>query len=309
MCVPDRDGNPLSLPRRVTDASRLPENPHRQAPMVRTPDQILWSKELIQTYQVTQSYLRGLVNTEGNIAAKTFTWTIGGTFGEAQERGANGNLLAGSSDYTSVSVVTSEYHALQKNTEFNLATAPVNVRMQMQKQVVSEQNKTTDRLIIQAMGTTTHQPFGATGTVISLSALLKAETIQDQYVVEGPKTWIVTPAFYNQLLKIPQFTSRDYVAETDKPYMKGMDALMWNKTAIVKVPNLPGVGTSAAKCYYFHQQAVGHAFNMTEQDVVSGNNDEHNYCWVRATAMQGAKLILPYGCMEFIHDDASAIAS
>lgn len=273
---------------------------------VRTPDQIKYSRELIQQYQVMKSYFRGFVNTEGNVQAKTFTWSIGQVAGEAQKRGANGLFVPGDDVNTQASVQLDEYGSLRRNTEFNVFTAPTNVRTQMQALNIAETNKTTDRLIVNALSGATQVPFTTTGSVITLNKVLECNNILDQNAVpDTDRAWFVSPKFFNRLMLIPQFTSRNYV--TDEPYMKKMEARVYNGTTYIKHPGLPGVGTASAYSYLFHKEAIGHALVMGEENVDSDFNREQKYFWANATSMQGAKLLLPAGVVAFVHDDSVAI--
>jgi hypothetical protein len=72
-------------------------------------------------------------------------------------------------------------------------------------------------------------------------------------------------------------------------------------------PNLTGVGSASEKCYFYHRDAIGSAFdNGGGLNVAIGYDDEQDYSYARASSFTGAKLLQQSGIVQFLHD-ASAI--
>jgi hypothetical protein len=66
------------------------------------------------------------------------------------------------------------------------------------------------------------------------------------------------------------------------------------------------VGTSAEKCYFYHKNATGSAFDMENLKVAIGYDDEDDYSWARASSFTGSVMLQQPGVIQFIHD-ASAL--
>jgi Phage capsid protein len=270
-------------------------------------EQTIFAREMIEEYEVTKSYMRGLVNTKGKVEAKTFTWTLSGKAGMAEERGANGEFVPGDDIQDQISVQLKEYGSYRRKMGFNIYTSPVDDRKEQQRKNLTETNRLTDKLIIDQLATATQYPMGATASVFSLAAYQSLRNRLDTNVVSAhSRTFLVTPALFNRTLAIKEFASRDYV--TDEPFMKPLmeQGRMFNGTLFLMHPGLPGVGTNSAKCYMFQKEALGHAMVMGEANVKSGHNEEQDYFWSNAISMQGAKLLLPEGVAVYNHDDSIA---
>ena len=69
---------------------------------------------------------------------------------------------------------------------------------------------------------------------------------------------------------------------------------------------MTGVGTSAEKCYFYHRNAIGSAFDMESLEVEIGRDAEQNYSFARATSLTGSVMLQQAGVVQFLHD-ASAI--
>jgi hypothetical protein len=274
---------------------------------VRSAEQTVFAREMIEEYEVTKSYMRGLVNTKGKVEAKTFTWTLSGKAGMAEERGANGEFVPGDDIQDQVSVQLKEYGSYRRKMGFNIYTSPVDDRKEQQRKNLTETNRLTDKLIIDQLALATQYPVGAGPQVFSLATFQALQNRLDANAVPRlSRVFLVSTALFNRTMAIKEFVSRDYV--TDEPFMKPMaeQGRIFNGTLFLMHPGLPGAGTNNAKCYLFQKEALGHALVMGEANVKSGHNEEQDYFWSNAISMQGAKLLLPEGIAVFNHDDTVA---
>jgi Phage capsid protein len=271
-----------------------------------TVQQIKYAKELQNQYQIRQSYLRGTVTTEGTINGNQYVFSIEGKAGIAQERGSNGLFVQGDDDQYQTGMMLKEYGSYRRKRNFNIHTSPVDQRKNMQNLNIIEINKRTDKLILDELATTTFRPYGLVGSVMTLSKALEIGSIHDTAVItDMDRIALVSPKLFARLMAVEQFSSSRYV--TDVPFMKKVEARSWNGYTWIKHPGLPGVGTNASKCYFYHKGCIGHGLVMGDTAIKSGVNEEHAYSWANAISMQGAKLILPEGCLEFVHDDVAVI--
>ena len=67
-------------------------------------------------------------------------------------------------------------------------------------------------------------------------------------------------------------------------------------------PNVSGVGTNAEKCFMFHENAIGHAVDISGIDSPVGYNDEQAYSWARASVTVGSVKLQNTGIVVMNHD-------
>jgi hypothetical protein len=72
-------------------------------------------------------------------------------------------------------------------------------------------------------------------------------------------------------------------------------------------PNLPGVGTSAEKCFCFHKSAIGHAYNADNLEARAGYDEEQDYSWARCSIYMGSQILQNSGIVVINHDGSSLI--
>jgi len=106
-------------------------------------------------------------------------------------------------------------------------------------------------------------------------------------------------------MQTSEFTSGYYV---EMKFLNGpaRRVMRWAGFNWIFHPNLTGVGTASEKCYFYHSDAIGSAFDMTGLDTAIGYDDEQDYSYARASSFTGAKLLQQTGIVQFLHD-ASAI--
>ena len=178
----------------------------------------------------------------------------------------------------------------------------------MQKTTRKVLNRRIDADIIAQLDTATSNLGAAASMALSTVAKAKVTLGENEVPTEEiDKMWAVcTPAVEGYLMQIPEFTKADYV---EMKYLAGPTrrTLRWAGFNWIFHPNLTGVGTSSEKCYFYHQDAIGSAFDNGEAlNVAIGYNDEQDYSYARASSFTGAKLLQQSGIVQFLHD-ASAI--
>lgn len=269
--------------------------------------QQIYSNEFVTAYEQKQSYLRGMVQTEGEVKGDTFIFILEGAADEAVERGANGLIPYASDNQSSTSCTLKEYHHLAKKTNFNINSSSVPQRTSMQRRGVISINKKTDSLILAQLDATTFDTNSGTAAAASLALLSESVAIMDQNGVprDGERYGLLTPKAWQQMLKVQQFSSGDYVP--DQPFMRGTEWRLWNSVKWTVHPFLSGVGTNSAKCFIWHRWSVGHGLNMGEMQTKVGANEEHDYSWARTSAYQGAKAIQVGGIVRIKHNDTAAL--
>lgn len=270
---------------------------------------IQYKSELIATFEEQMSWLRQTTVTEAVIKGNQAVFAVAGSGGAAAvTRGINGLIPARADDTTQSTCTLVEWHDLVRKTRFNIFQSQGDQRALMQRTTRAVLNRRIDADIVAQLDTAS-STLGA-ATSMSLSVVGKALTTLGENEVpveEEDKLWaVMTPAVRGYLMQIPEFSSADYV---EMKFLNGPSkrVLRWAGFNWIFHPNLTGVGTASEKCYFFHSNAIGSAFDSGEGlNVAIGYDDEQDYSYARASSFTGAKLLQQSGIVQFLHD-ASAI--
>lgn len=273
--------------------------------MAESAPQTQYRQELIATFEEGMSWLRQTTVTEAVIKGNQAVFLVAGSGGAtAVTRGINGLIPARSDDNTQNTCTLTEWHDLVRKTRFNIFQSQGNQRALMQSTSRKVLNRRIDADIVAQLDTATNT-LGA-ATQASLAIVAKATTTLGENEVpveEEDKMWaVMTPAVRGYLMQIPEFSSADYV---EMKFLNGPSRRVrrWAGFNWIFHPNLTGVGTASEKCYFYHQDAIGSAFDTGEGlNTAIGYDDEQDYSFARATSFTGAKLLQQPGIMQFVHD-------
>lgn len=283
--------------------------------MADTAFQIQYRQEFISGFEALQTLLRDTTTTEAVIKGNQATFLIADSgSATAVNRGVNGLIPARTDDLTQTTATLAEWHDLVRRTRFNIFASQGDGRAIMQKTTMGVINRKIDDDIITQLNTATNDT-GTTSTA-NLNLIVKAKTILGVNEVpwDGQITLLATPAMEGYLLQTTEFGSADYVdarpvqngdtAWTDAPKM-----YKWMGMNMIVHPNLPGVGTSAEKCFLYHKSAIGHAFDTQALDTAVGYDSEQDYSYCRASTFMGSKLLQNSGVVVINHDGSAFAAS
>jgi hypothetical protein len=270
--------------------------------------QTLYNTEWSQAYEQKMSWLRGTVQTKGDVAGNTFVFILEGDADEAVSRGANNNIPYAGDNQDSASCTLAEYHHLARKNNFNIYSSSVDQKLSMQRRGVISTNKKTDALLLAQLDTTSYDTNGGSAAAASLALLSEGVAILDAHFVprDGERYGLLTPMAWQQMMKVKEFSSKDWVS--DQPFMNTTEWRIWNSVKWAVHPGLTGVGTSTAKCFVYHKYAVGHALNKGNMTTKVGVNDEHDYSWARTTSYQGAKKLRDLGIVRIKHNDTASLS-
>ena len=270
---------------------------------------IQYRNELISEFEEGMSWLRQTTVTEAVIKGNQATFLVAGSGGAAAvTRGINGLIPARADSLTQTTATLVEWHDLVRKTRFNIFQSQGDQRSLMQQTTRKVLNRRVDADVIAQLDTATSS-LGAAST-FALSVAAKAVTTLGENEVpvdEVDKMFAVaTPAVRGYIMQLPEATKIDYV---DMKFLMGpaRRLMRWAGFNWIFHPNLTGVGTASEKCYFYHRDAMGSAFDQGEGlDVAIGRDDEQDYSYARASSFTGAKLLQQNGIVQFLHD-ASAI--
>lgn len=282
--------------------------------MADTAFQTQYRDEFIASFEQRQSLLRGTCVTEAVVKGNTAVFMVAGSGdADAVTRGVNGMIPARADDMTQNSCTLSEWHDLVRKTNFNVFASQGNQRAIMQQTTMAVINRKIDQQIITELNTATNDT--GTTTTASLNLFTKAKVILGNNKVpwDGWITLLGTPAFFGYLLQAPEFSNVQYVNQ--KPMESGPDwrdapvMYRWRNVVMIEHPELPGVGTTAEKCFMYHRNAIGHAADTAGLDSAVGYDEEQAYSYARASMNMGAKLLQNSGVVVINHDGSSFTAS
>jgi len=277
--------------------------------MAETAPQIQYRQQLVAEFEEGMSWLRQTTVTEAVIKGNQAVFLIGGSGGAtAVTRGINGLIPARADSLTQQTATLTEWHDLVRKTRFNIFQSQGDQKRLMQETTRKVLNRRIDADIIAQFDTATSN-LGAAAT-FSLGVVAKAATTLGEAEVpveeEDNMFAVATPAVRGYFMQIPEGIKIDYV---DLKYLAGpaRRTMRWGGFNWIFHPNLTGVGTASEKCYFFHRDAIGSAFDSGEGlNTAIGYNDEQDYSYARASSFTGAKLLQQGGIVQFLHD-ASAI--
>jgi len=277
--------------------------------MADTAPVIQYRDELVAAFEEGASWLRQTTIREAVFKGGSAVFNVAGSGGAtAVTRGVNGLIPARSDDNTQSTCTLVEWHDLVRKTGFNIFQSQGDQRKLMQDTTSFVLNRRLDADVVAQLDTATNN-LGA-ATTFSLAIAAKAVTTLGENEVpvdQEDKMWAVaTPAVRGYIMQMPEATKIDYV---DMKLLSGATrrVMRWAGFQWIFHPNLTGVGTSSEKCYFYHSNAIGSAFdNGDGLKVAVGYDDEQDYSYARASSFTGSKLLQQTGIVQFLHD-ASAI--
>lgn len=276
--------------------------------MADTAYQSQYRQEFIAGFEMRQSLLRASVTTEAQIKGNSAVFLVADSgSAEATTRGTNGLIAARADNLNQYTATLQEWHDLVRRTSFNIFASQGDGRRIMQETTMGVVNRKIDQEIIDQLETGT-QDTGTAATG-SLSLSMKALTIllNNKVQLDGNIFGLITPAYHAYLMQTKEFASADYV--NNKPFESGMMMYRWANVNWIVHPELPGVGTSAEKCFMYHKSAVGHAANTEGLNSAVGYDDEQDYSYARCSIFMGSKLLQNSGVVVINHDGSAFAAS
>lgn len=282
--------------------------------MANTAFQTQFRQETVATFEATKTLLSATVTTEAMIKGSQATFLVAGTGGAtAVTRGVNGRIPGRDLDLTQSTATLTEWHDKPQLSGYNVFASQGNLRNLLQTTAAAVINRKRDDDIITTLNTAT-QDSGAAQTA-SVPLVMRGITVlgNNEVPFDGNIWGVVTPAFMNYLRQTTEFSSADFVSmkafdNTNPNWTDQQGFKRWADVNWIVHPNLPGVGTTAEKCFLFHKSAIGHATNTETMQAVAGYNKEDDYSFARCSAFMGSVLLQNAGVFVFNHDGSALVA-
>ena len=273
-----------------------------------------YRNELVAEFEEGMSWLRQTTVNEAVIKGNSAVFNVAGSGGAAATtRGINGLIAARADNNTQSTATLVEWNDLVRKTRFNIFQSQGDQRLLMQRTTRKVLNRRLDADVIAQLDTATTNLGAAASFALSIAAKAMVTLGENEVPVEEENKMfaVASPAVRGYIMQLPEATKIDYV---EQKFLVGPARRMmrWAGFNWIFHPNLTGVGTSSEKCYFYHQDSVGSAFDRDVRpdgdglNIAVGYDDEQDYSYARASSFTGSKLLQQSGIVQFLHD-ASAI--
>jgi len=278
--------------------------------MADTAFQTQFRQEFIAGFEQKQSFLRATVTTEAVIKGNEAVFLVADTGdAEAVTRGVNGLIPARTDNLTQPTATLKEWHDKPRKTQFNIFGSQGDGRRIMQENTRKVLNRKIDQDIISILNTGTVNTGAAVTASLAWVAKIRAMLGNAEVDTDELDNMfaVATPAVEAYLLQVKEFSSAEYVDV--KPFTgPAVKMRRWAGFNWIFHSRLPGRGTNAEKCFFYHRNAVGHAANTGEMSVLAGYNEEDDYYWSRASIFMGGAKLQNAGIVIGNHDGSAFAA-
>lgn len=280
-----------------------------------------YETDVHDVFQRKGSYLLSSIRHKPNVLGKSTTFQVAGT-GEATTKARHGTITPMNANRAPVEVTLADFYAGDWVDKLDEAKINIDERMVIARTGARAVGRKIDSLITTALDGTTNTLTG--DLVGSSAAQMRADLLEfveaivsndvdlDDEMVYG----LLTPRAHAVAMTIDEFASSDFVE--DKPFAEGAPVRrwrMWNGVKWKAHTGLPGVGTSGAKCFVYHHDAVGFASQNLSGDMENPESVQADITWhgdraahfVNHMMAGGAKLIDDTGVIEATFDDTTTV--
>jgi hypothetical protein len=253
-----------------------------------------FEREVHTAYQRLGSKLRPAVRNATNVKGSSTTFQRVGR-GVATTKSSNGMVPVMNLTYSSVECGLQDFYAgdwVDRLDELKIAHD--------ERQVIANAGayalgRKTDELIINALNTANVPALTIADANVGMTRdkLLKAFELLGRNDIpdDGQRYAIVGWQQWAELMRIPEFTSSDFIGTEETPYTNTSTvARKWLGTTWIPYSGLSVDANDIRKCFWFHKTAVGHASGSDVQTDISWHGDRAAH-FVNNMMSQGAALI------------------
>jgi hypothetical protein len=275
-------------------------------------------------FQREGSMLRSGVFAKDNIVGSTAYFEKLGT-GTATTKSRHGEITPMNATHTQPSCTIVDFFAGDWVDLLDEAKTNIDARMAYARSGAYALGRKVDSQITVVLDATTQSTItlAVTSYAAILAGLLTFVEALDANSVpnDGQRYAAITPRMYAQAMTVTSFSSADFVGSNGLPFSEGAPGhRRWKDWMGVKWamhPDLPGQGTSTAKCFVWHKSALGyasgkHAGNVAANEAVTADITWHGdraSHFVNHMMSGEACMIDDTGVIEGNLNDTTAIAT
>lgn len=249
-----------------------------------------FEREVHESYQRMGSKLRGAVRVAQNVKGSSTVFQKVGK-GIASTKSSHGMVPVMNISHTPVECVLADYYAGDWVDRLDELKINHDERAVIANAGAYALGRKTDELIIAALSSASTLTIVDGNIGLTRDKVLKAFELLGESDVpdDGQRFAVVGWQQWSELLKIPEFSSSEFIGADDLPY-KGTQAKRWLGTTWIPHSGLPIDGNDIRKCFWFHRNAIGHASGSDVQTDVSWHGDRAAH-FVNNMMSQGSVLI------------------
>lgn len=249
-----------------------------------------FEREVHESYQRLGSKLRGAVRSISNVQGSSTVFQKVGK-GTASTKSSHGMVPVMNLSHSAVECQLLDYYAGDWVDRLDELKVNIDERQVIANAGAYALGRKTDDLIIAALSTANTLSIADGNIGLTRDKVLKAFELMGEQDVpdDGQRFAIVGWQQWSELLKIPEFTSSEFIGADELPY-KGTQAKKWLGTTWIPHSGLPIDGSDIRKCFWFHKNAIGHASGSDVQTDISWHGDRAAH-FVNNMMSQGAALI------------------
>jgi len=283
-----------------------------------------YERDVHHIFQLEGGFLRPSVRMKTDVVGKSTTFQKIGK-GTATTKARHGTITPMNQAHTAIEVTLADFYAGDWVDKLDEAKTNIDERMAIAKGGAWALGRKVDNQIITILDSTTESTITVTVTsaaTVRAGLLQIVEALDNNDVPnDGGRYGLLTPRMWSQASTVKEFNSSDYVGANGLPLTEGAPLSQrwkeWNGVLWKVHTDLPGKGTSTAKIFAYHKNAVGYASGAHAGNVAANEGVAADITWHgdRAShfvnhAMSGqAGLIDTTGVIEGNLNDTTAIAT
>lgn len=269
-----------------------------------------FNRDVHLAYQQRQSKFRGLCRTDADVNGESVRFQKLGTL-TVTSKARNGQISVQNPEHTHVDCTLLDRYGAVLIDQLDLTKLNIAVREGYVYNMAAAFARETDDQIITAMDAGATLTEGSySGGITRNIALLAREALDDGDVDDDSRVFCaLTPRQWSHMMTIEEFTNADFVGFDNQPWKQGSRPMMkmWNRTWWFQSNRLPGIRTSTAECFMWHQRAIGHAIGAEVDITWAWENLMKGWSGAGSMSMNSC-VIDANGLVEIRVDDTAALS-
>ena len=252
-------------------------------------------------YQQMGTKLRSTIRSKSGVVGASTTFQKIGK-GIASTKSRHGIVPVMNLNHTPVECTLQDYYAGDWVDALDELKTNVDERRVVASAGAYALGRKTDELIISAMSNAT-QYVGDYSTGLTKTLIMSALEILNTNDVpdDGRRFAVVGVHQWNELLKLSEFVSADYVGNAT-PLVDGCESRRWLGVNWILCNSLPLANTDDRDCFIYHASSVGHACGQEVKTDITWHGERAAH-FISNSMSQGAVLIDAEGIVRIKCDD------
>jgi hypothetical protein len=254
------------------------------APTIDTTFISQFESEVHVAFQRMGSKLRPTVR-EKKVSAQDDTFPKIGK-GIAGQKARHGKVPLMNLDHAKVQVTMADYYSGELIDKLDMLKTNIDERQVTVQAIAGALGRKVDEILTTAMdaATNTVTESGSAGLTLAKIQALHTRMGDRDVPDDGQRYWPVSPAGWNDLISIDQFSDADYIGPDQLPWPTGMTAKRWFGFLYWSFSGLSKTG-SIRKSFAYHRSAIGLGMNAEPQITPSWENEYAAWLFVGSLSL------------------------